>query len=62
MSNAEHLIENAIYAMKDGQDVLQVLDYPLNRIMLEQCGMKKTDVYAMAQHVVFSLYNGNFPE
>lgn len=62
MSSAEHLIENAIYAMYKGQDPLEVLDYDYNKMMLQDCGMNKYDVYAMAQHVVWGLYDGKYPD
>lgn len=61
MSNAEHLIENAIFAMKRGEDVMETMKEWHNALMLEETGMKAKDVYAMAQHVVYSLYDGNYP-
>ena len=64
MTNAEHLIENMIFAMKNKtyEDPLMVMDEYHNKRMLEETGIDKNDIYRMAQHVVYSLYNGKFPE
>lgn len=62
MSDAEHLIENVIFAYKYNKDVDEVLDYPYNRMMLEETGINKDDLKAMAIHVVYSLYDGEFPK
>lgn len=62
MSNAEHLIENVIFALKRGEDVNNVLDSPANKMMLESTGIEKQDIIAMAEHVVYSLYDGQLPE
>lgn len=61
MSNAEHLIENAIFAMKEGHDLDEVLDHWPNDEMLRQTGIRKADIVRMAEHVVYSLYDGCFP-
>lgn len=65
MSSAEHLIENAIYALYDGkqcEEVLEILQRSPNKEMLEETGMKADDVFAMAIHVVYALYDGTFPD
>lgn len=61
MSDAEHLIENVIYAMKQDRDVYEELDTWYNKEMLKSTGIKKEDVVGMAMHVVHSLYNGKYP-
>lgn len=61
MSNAEHLIENAIFAMKHNQDLDKLLDSWPNDEMLRQTGIKKDDIIRMAAHIVYSLYQGRFP-
>ena len=61
MTDAEHLIENVIYAMRRKQDGLAALDIPHNKAMLERVGISKEDMYAMAQHVVCTLYE-RFPD
>ena len=62
MSDAEHLIENAIYALKRGKFPEEVLSQPPNTDMLASTGISMQDVSMMAQHVVYVLYNGQFPE
>ena len=61
MSDAEHLIENALYAMSHGQDVSEVMNRWPNAVMLEHSGFDKWDIIAMANHIVYSLYDGKFP-
>lgn len=60
MTNAEQLIENAIYAIKNGRDPDQELDSPDNKRMLAYSGLRKYDIISMARHVV-DLYGGSFP-
>lgn len=62
MRDAEHLIENAIYAMKAGEDAMEEMRAWPNTVMLQDTGMSADDVVAMACHVVYSLYGGKFPE
>ena len=62
MSNAEHLIENAIFAIKRGRDLEEELDKGINKMMLDATGMSKEDVIGMANHVVYSLYDGRLPD
>ena len=33
-----------------------------NQMMLKEVGISKEDLYSMAVHVVYSLYDGEFPE
>ena len=61
MSNAEHLIENAIYAEYQDKDLDKVLDEPHNKLMLEETGIQKNDIIRMAYHVIYSLYDGVNP-
>lgn len=62
MSNAEHLIENVIYAMADKRDPFDELKWKGNQMMLEETGIRENDLVAMAVHVVYSLYDGVFPD
>lgn len=55
MLNAEHLIENAIFALKAGK----VLTEDINA---QYTGCTVEEANVMAQHIVYSLYDGKFPE
>lgn len=61
MSNAEHLIENAIFAIKENRDVGDELDRPYNKKMLKDVGISKENIIRMANHIVYSLYEGRLP-
>ncbi len=61
MSQAEHLIENAIYALKEGRPE-DFLDWGVNKEMADNVGISLNDVLGMAVQVVYSLYDGKFPE
>ena len=61
MSNAEHLIENAIEALAEGRDLEKALDSTINHSMLRYSGIQKDDMIRMACHVVYSLYEGLNP-
>lgn len=61
MTYAEHLIENTIDAMQKGKDVMKVLsEYP-NDLMINATRIQPLYLYQMASHVVFSLYDGEYP-
>ena len=62
MSNAEHLIENVIFAMKRGEDPKEELKRGWNPAMLADSWVKPEELIAMADHVVYGLYEGRFPE
>ena len=55
MTCAEHLIENAIIALAKNKS----FD---NDINAESTSCTTEEAYEMAQHVVYSLYDGKFPE
>ena len=61
MSNAKYLIENAIYNMAEGRNFENFKNDPVNKKLLNVTGIKADDVYAMATHVVYALYDGEFP-
>jgi hypothetical protein len=60
MSNAEHLIENTILAMMQNR-VDEELNSWYNQRMMQNTGIKSEDLYHMAQHIVYSLYEGLDP-
>ena len=60
MSDAEHLIENVILAMYENR-VDEELNTWYNKKMFENTGIKPDDLYQMAQHIVYSLYDGINP-
>lgn len=62
MSNAEHLIENVIYGMWKGMNIDAILDQPFVQDELKLTGIMPGYIYAMAQHVVYGLYDGKFPD
>lgn len=57
MTNAEHLIENAILAVRDGVGYENFSDINAN-----YTGCTCIEAYEMAMHIVYSLYDGVFPE
>lgn len=61
MSNAEHLIENAIFDLKQGKTTEDFAKAWPNEVMLEETGFSPEDIWRMACHVVYSLYDGKFP-
>lgn len=61
MTNAEHLIENAIYALKCGESFSDAMNRWHNKMMLEETGIDANDLFLMAVHVVYCLYDGRFP-
>lgn len=60
MSDAEHLIENMIIAIKNNR-VDEELEWASTQEMLKHTGINPGDLYAMAMHVVYGLYEGQFP-
>lgn len=55
MTNAEHLIENAIIDMEDGKDFEHFSNQKHNKLMSEMSGVDLNIVWEMAQHIVWSL-------
>lgn len=55
MSNAEHLIENAIHELEAGHDLDDFKALWHTKTMCEQTGIKPEDIWLMAVHVVFVL-------
>ena len=60
MSIIEHLIENYIHAMAQGKKPEEIAD--MYKDQLEDTGMSPENTWAIAQHVVYSLYDGFFPD
>lgn len=54
MSNAEHLIENAIYGMKDGKEFDDFASDWRNKEMSQQSGINLHHVWEMAMYVVYT--------
>ena len=57
MTDAKHLIENVIHAMYENR-VDEKLNTRYNQEMMKHTGIKRDDLYSMAQHIVYSLYKG----
>lgn len=64
MTNAEHLIENVIFGMKEGKPALEIIQEEQNQHMLndENTGITAEEVVAIACHIVWGLYDGQFPD
>ena len=58
----EELLDDAIRAMKQRDNIDEVLDSTLNQTKLDNCCFSKSDILALAEHIVFGLYDGKFPE
>ena len=58
----EELLDDAIRAMKQQDNIEEVLDSALNQTKLDNCHFSKSDILALAEHIVFGLYDGKFPE
>lgn len=56
------LLDDAIRAMKNGETIDDILTSTLNQMKLEDCSLSKEDVIELAEHIVFGLYDGKFPE
>ncbi len=64
MSNAEHLIESAILAMEKGENVEAKLNSKWFKPQIDSInknGITAEDFYRMAQHIVYSMYDGVYP-
>lgn len=60
MSNIEHLIENYIHGMALGRSQQELAKMYKNE--LRDTGMLPAIMWEIAQHVVYSLYDGFFPD
>lgn len=58
----KELLDDTIQAMKQHDNVEEVLDSALNQTKLDNCCFSKSDILALAEHIVFGLYDGKFPE
>lgn len=63
MTNAEHLIENVIFGMKEGKSALEILQEEQNQYMLndENTGITAEEVVAIACHVVWGAVRRTVP-
>lgn len=55
MTNAEHLIENAITDMEAGENFELFSSKKYNKEMAEMSGINLSHVWEMAQHIIWSL-------
>ena len=55
MSNAEHLIENAIIDMENGKSFEDFSSNENNKSMSEMSGIKLDTVWEMAQYIVYTV-------
>ena len=57
MTDAEHLLENAIHNIKDKKPKEYFFEREGNIIASKQSGIKLDDAYSMAQYVLFTYAN-----
>lgn len=62
MSILEHLIENYIHEMGKGKRPKEIAEVPYIKEQLAISNMSADDMWEIAQHVVYSLYDGLFPD
>ena len=62
MTNAQHLVENAIYGITQGTLVLDTMQEEGNQMMLKETGVTAEEVAEIVDHVVYGLYDGKLPE
>lgn len=62
IDSIKELLDDAIRAMKNGETIDDILTSTLNQMKLEDCSLSKEDVMELAEHIVFGLYDGKFPE
>lgn len=62
IDSIRELIDDTIRAMKNGESANDILNSALNQTKLEDCSLSKEDVMELAEHIVFGLYDGKFPE
>ena len=55
MTNAEHLIENAIIRIDRGEDFKHFSSQKHNKLMSEMSGISLNTVWEMGEHIVWSL-------
>ena len=55
MTNAEHLISNAIHNMEDGKDFEHFSSQKHNKMMSEMSNINLSVVWEMAQYVVYAI-------
>lgn len=56
------LLDDTIRAMKNGESANDILNSALNQTKLDDCAFSKEDIFELAEHIVFGLYDGKFPE
>lgn len=58
----KELLDDTIRAMKNGENANDILNSALNQTKLDDCAFSKEDIFELAEHIVFGLYDGKFPE
>lgn len=57
-----NMLDDTIRAMKNGEDTEEVLNSVLNQTRLDGYQFSKDDIIELAEHIVWRLYDGKFPE
>ena len=61
MSNIEHLIENGLYALSNGDNFDEIMNQFPNKDMLESVNMTKDELRQAVYYVFYTVLEGKHP-
>ena len=62
MSNIEHLIENGLYALSNGDNFDEIMNQFPNNDMLESVNMTKDELRQAVYYVFYTVLEGKYSE
>ena len=62
MSNIEHLIENGLYALSNGDNFDEIMNQFPNKDMLESVNMTKDELRQAVYYVFYTVLEGKYHE